>query len=207
MDEYTEAIYFCRTCRRALNKLATGGIVRWVHAAELRGQRVDHPAAPIRLTELADPLIECDFCSQGKPTTVYVCADSRTQVDRVTKRVVGLSDYRRRHLAARTRRLETEPGITQAWGQRWSACAQCASLVEQRDLYGLIRRVTEHMPPKFTRGKRLPVTRADLHAHYSDMFDTLLPAAGRITAEHPLGVWDDPPPDDATGRPTPDRSS
>lgn len=207
MDDDIEAIYYCRTCRRALNRLTSSGIVRWVHATELRGEQVDHPAAPVRLTDLADPLIECDFCSHGTPTTVYLCADRHTHVDRVTKRVVGLSDYRRRHHAARTRRVETEPGITQAWGQRWSACDQCAALVEQRDLYRLIRRVTDHMPPKFTRRNRLATTRAHLLAHYSDMLDTLLPGAGRITAEHPLGVWDNPPPDEATSSHCPDRRS
>jgi hypothetical protein len=205
MDDSSETSYYCRSCRRALNRLATGEIVRWAHASELRGERVDHPASPVRLTELADPLIECDFCSQGTPTTVFVCADRHTQVDLVTKRVVGLSDYQRRHRAARTRRVETEPGITQAWGQRWSACDPCAALIEQRDLYGLINRVTDHVPPKFTRRNRLAVTRAHLHGLYGEMFDTLLPGAGRITAEHPLGVWDNPPPGLATSGHAPDR--
>jgi hypothetical protein len=206
MDGEIEAIY-CRTCRRALNRLEIGGILRWVHPAELRGEPVDHPAAPIRLTDLADPLIECDFCSHGTPTTVYLCEDLRTHVDVVTKRVVGRADYQRRHLAARTRRIETAPGITQAWGQRWSACDDCAALIEQRDLYGLIRRVTDHMPRKFTRGKRLAATRAHLHAHYRDMFDTLLPGAGRITRGHPLGVWGTPTAEDTTSTETPDRRS
>lgn len=205
MDDSDETIYYCRSCRRALNRLATGAIVRWAHASELRGERVDHPASPVRITELADPLIECDFCTRGTPTTVYLCADLHTNVDLVTKRFVALSDYQRRHRAARTRRVETEPGITQAWGQRWSACDPCAAFVEQRDLYGLIRRATDHMPAKFTRRNRLAVTRAHLHAHYSDLFDTLLSGHGRITAEHPLGVWDNPPLDDTATGHTSDR--
>lgn len=208
MEDSSQTMYYCRVCRRALNRLATGGLVRWAHASELRGEPVDHPAAPVPLAELADPLIECDFCSQGTPTTVYLCADLHTNVDLVTKRVVALSDYERRHQAARTRRVETEPGITQAWGQRWSACHGCSTLVGRRDLYGLVRRVTDHMPAKFTRGKRLASTRAHLLALYSDMFDTLLPAAGRITAAHPYGLWDAPsPPADTTSGEAPQRRS
>jgi hypothetical protein len=103
---------------------------------------------------------------------------------------VGLHDYRRRHLAARTRNVETTAGPSQMWGERWSACDGCAALIEARDLMGLISRVTDAMPAKYTRGKKLVRVRGDLHANYSTVFATLRPGRGRITSEHPFGDWD-----------------
>jgi hypothetical protein len=88
------------------------------------------------------------------------------------------------------------------WGERWSACEGCATLIESRDLMGLISRVTDAMPAKYTRGKKLLRVRGDLHANYSTVLATLHPGRGRITAEHPLGVWE--PPDDQ--QPTPNAS-
>ncbi len=184
---------FCATCRRALNVHASpAGRVSYVHPVELRGGTVDHPADPVPLTALPNPLMECDFCSRPDPVWTYVCADQHTHLDRVTARIVDARDFRDRHHAARVRRTETAPGITQAWGQRWAACDDCAALIEHRDLYGLISRVAQALPAKLTRGHRLPRVRAELHATYSVVFSTLAPGRGRITAEHPLGVWQAP---------------
>jgi hypothetical protein len=47
------------------------------------------------------------------------------------------------------------------WGERWSACDDCAALIETRDLMGLISRVTDAMPAKYTRGKKLLRVRGD----------------------------------------------
>jgi hypothetical protein len=55
---------------------------------------------------------------------------------------------------------------------------------------GLISRVTDAMPTKYTRGKKLVRVRSDLHVNYSAVFATLRPGRGRITSEHPLGVWE-----------------
>ncbi len=192
-----ETVLYCRACRRALNTRTTeSGHVSYRHAIELRGQASDHPADPVPLTELPDPVMECDFCSQPGPVWAYVCDDQHTEIRVVTARVVGAADYQRRHRAARTLRTETAPGFTQAWGQRWSACDGCAALIEARDLYGLISRVTEAMPAKYTRGKHLVRVRGELHATYTNLFATLIPGRGRITPGNPLGVW--PPPDSAT---------
>ncbi len=186
-----DALRYCRTCRRALNsKTASSGRVTYHHAAELRGAVSDHAADPVPLTELNDPVMECDFCSRPDPAWTHVCADQHTEVRKVTARVVGARDYRDRHGAARVLRTETEPGLTQAWGQRWAACEGCAALIEQRDLYGLVGRVADAMPAKYTRGNRLARTRGELHANYSNVFATLQPGRGRITPEHPLGVWE-----------------
>ncbi len=186
-----EAWPYCRTCRRALNvHTSPSGPVSYRHAEELRGGTVDHPADPVPLTELADPLIECDFCSRPGAAFSYVCADQVTESRLVTTRTVDAHDYHHRHRAARTLSVTTAPGATQVWGQRWAACDGCAELIERRDLYGLVGRVADEMPAKYTRGNRLARTRGELHANYSNVFATLQPGRGRITPGHPLGVWE-----------------
>ena len=88
------------------------------------------------------------------------------------------------------------------WGERWSACHGCAALIETRDLMGLISQVTDAMPAKYTRGKKLQQVRGDLHANYNTVFATLRPGRGRITSEHPLGDWDSPAENGQAARPT-----
>jgi len=184
---------YCRTCRRALQwRLSPSGRFDFIHAAEQRGDTSDHPADPAPITEIVDPIIECDFCSAPEAGWIYWCADQRTDTHIVTSRTVGLHDYRRRHLAARTRSVETSAGPSQLWGERWSACEGCAPLIERRDLMALISRVTDAMPAKYTRGKKLLRVRGDLHATYSTVFATLRPGRARITTEHPLGLWEAP---------------
>jgi hypothetical protein len=184
---------YCRTCRRALQwRRSPSGVVDFIHAAEQRGATSDHPADPAPITEIVTPIIECDFCSAAGAAWIYICADQRTDTQIVTSRTVGLHDYQRRHLAARTRSVETTAGPSQMWGERWAACESCATLIGSRDLMGLISRVTDAMPAKYTRGKKLLRVRADLHANYSTVFATLRPGRGRITSAHPLGVWDSP---------------
>jgi hypothetical protein len=200
---------YCRTCRRALQRRwSSGGVLDFIHAAEQRGETSDHPADQVPLTEIVDPIIECDFCSAPGAAWIYWCADQRTDTQIVKSRTVALHDYQRRHLAARTRSAETSAGPSQMWGERWSACEGCATLIESRDLMGLISRVTDAMPAKYTRGKKLLRVRGDLHANYSNVFATLHPGRGRITAEHPLGVWEPPDEDNSASGTSngPDRS-
>jgi hypothetical protein len=185
-------VLFCRRCRRAVNTHTGPGGATYLHAVEVRGGTVDHRPDPAPVTEVEDPLIECDFCSAPDAAWIYRCADQRTDLHRVTARLVGAHDYRDRHRAARVRRTETEHALTQAWGQRWSACEGCAALIEARDLYGLMSRVIQAMPAKLTRGKRLMRVRGELHGTYSTVFDTLAPGRGRIEPGHPLGVWSAP---------------
>ncbi|WP_249714613.1 hypothetical protein [Rhizomonospora bruguierae] len=173
-----------------------GSIVEYLHAAEQRGERFDHRPDPAPVTEIPDPLIECDFCSAPEAAWVYRCADQRTDIHRITAQVVGVSDYRDRHRAARARRTDTEHAVTQAWGERWSTCGDCANLIEARDLFGLIRRVVDAMPPKLTQGKHLIRTRGHLYDTYSTMFATLASGRGRITPGHPLGIWPDDKPEE-----------
>jgi hypothetical protein len=184
---------YCRTCRRALiRRVSPSGAVDFIHAAIQRGGTVHHPARPAPLTEIPDPIIDCDFCSAPDAAWIYICADQQTDTRIVTSRTVDQRDYQRRHHAARIRNVETTAGPLQTWGERWSACDGCATLLENRDLMGLIARVTDAMPAKITRGRKLLLIRGLLHEQYSTMFATLWPGRGRITAEHPLGVADTP---------------
>jgi hypothetical protein len=196
---------FCRRCRRALNTrtppVGQPGGVTYLHAVEVRGDTVDHRPDPAPVTEIDNPLIECDFCSAPEAAWIYRCADHRTDLHRVTTRVVGARDYRDRHHAARALRTETEHALTEAWGERWTACSGCAELIEARDIYGLIGRVVEAMPAKYRRGNRLVRVRGDLYGRYSTVFDTLAPVRGRIEPGHPLGVWPAPP-DEASDGPS-----
>jgi len=184
----TEVMY-CRCCRRAVNTRTGAAGVIYLHAAEVRGEPVNHRADPVPIADIDDPLIECDFCSAPKAVWVYRCADQRADLHRVTAQVLDLRDYHHRHHAARARRVETEYALTQAVGEQWATCAGCADLIEARDLYGLIRRVTEALPTKLTRGKRLVRLRGELHTLYTAVFDTLAPGRGRIEPDHPLGLW------------------
>lgn len=182
---------YCRGCKRALNTFrdAATGTVTYLHAVELRGGSTDHRPDPAPLTQIDAPLMECDFCSAPEAAWAYICADQVTSRRVVTSRAVDAGEYRDRHHAARTRSVRTTDTPAQSWGSRWTACSKCSELIEARDLYGLISRVTDAMPAKYTRGRRLVSVRAHLHATYSAVFDTLAPGRGRITAETPLGAW------------------
>jgi hypothetical protein len=200
-----EMPFHCRTCRRALHRRqAPSGVVTFEHPNELRGDTLDHEPRPAPVTEIPDPIIECDFCSIPEARWVYVCADQETDTRYVTRRTLDVGDYQRRHYAARTRAVETTLGPLQIWGERWSACDGCAALLEGRDLYGLIARVTEAMPAKLTRGKKLMTVRGLLHSNYSTVLETLRPGRGRITARYPLMAWEATPDradiGDGTGR-------
>lgn len=190
-----EVPFHCRTCRRALHRRQTSnGVISFLHPAEVRGGTSDHSPEPAPVTEIANPIIECDFCSHPDAAWIYVCADQESETSIVTARTVSIGDYRRGHHAARTRSVETAPGPAAVWGERWSTCDGCAALIEARDLYALIRRVTDAMPAKYTRGKRLIAVRGHLHGTYRTVLTTLRPGRARITAQQPLGVWTLPEP-------------
>ena len=187
MEPGTDPSVYCRTCRRALSVFSSpNGPAKLMHAVETRGQQVDHRPDPVPLALLADPIVECDFCS-GHAAVVYQLTDQETRFDPVTRRVVGRGDYQRRHQAARTLRTETSPGITNVWGSRWTACRGCAEHIDNGDLSGLITRVTTSMPAKYTRGRRLPQMRGLLYGLYSGLFEGVPPH------REPLPGGQDPP--------------
>ena len=110
-ETIAQALPYCRTCRRALNvEVSPAGTVRFQHGEELRGEPVDHPADPVPLTELDNPVMVCDFCSRPDPAWCYETGHQLTESRVVTSRTVGVGDYRRRHGAARTRNVTTAPG-------------------------------------------------------------------------------------------------
>jgi hypothetical protein len=193
---------YCRACRRALSiRLSPAGVLNFIHHAEQRGEAVDHQAQPVPITEITDPIIDCDFCSAPDAAWVYTCADQTSDLRIVTSSTVKGSEYRDRHHAARTRNVRTSAGPMQLWGERWTACDGCAALVEARDLMGLIARVTDAMPAKYTRGKKLARVRGELHQNYSTVLATLRPGRGRITSDNPLGQWEPSAGDQPPGLP------
>jgi hypothetical protein len=64
---------FCRRCRRAVSTRIGPTGVTFLHAVELRGDTVDHRADPVPVTEIDNPLIECDFCSAPEAAWIYRC--------------------------------------------------------------------------------------------------------------------------------------
>lgn len=183
--------WYCRTCRHALHRYTTpNGPQALIHASDWRGDPAGHAPDPVPLDQLRNAVMKCDFCDGPDPAWIYRCADQHTQHRVVTSRTVSSTDYRDRHHAARTLSTRTTAGITDRWGELWAVCEDCAALIEQRDLYGLISRITDTLPTKYTRGKRLRETRGHLHAAYSTVLDTLAPGRGRITPDHPLGIWE-----------------
>jgi hypothetical protein len=184
---------YCRTCRRALDTgLSPAGMFDFLHPAERRGEDVDHQADPAPITEITAPIIDCDFCSAPGAVWIYACADQTSDLRMITSITVGAHDYREQHYAARIRSARTSAGPTQLWGERWTACGACAVLIESRDLMGLISRVADAMPAKYTRGKKLARVRGELHQNYSTVLATLRPGRGRITADNPVGRWEMP---------------
>jgi len=163
----------CRTCRRVLARWTGPAGERYLHNEELRGETVDHPAVPAPLAEVPGAALDCDFCSAPGPRYRYPTTTVLVEPRVVVERTVGLADYQARHRAARTRSTRTEDGIVQHLGQAWSACHDCAALIDTRDLYGLVRRVLDAMPAKARRGKRLIEARGRLIDLYERLFASL----------------------------------
>lgn len=186
---------YCRTCRRALETLtkASGdGPVRYLHTLRSdAGRDTSHEPDPVPLAELADPIQCCDFCSTDGVTYIYVCDDFATATKEVTAKYITTSDHRNQGYAARVRRIDTGDMLTQKWGDTWSACAECARIIENRDLMELVARVQAIFPPKMQSGKKLIKLRGDLIDTYEHFFATLVPRRKVVQPGKPLGVWED----------------
>lgn len=182
--------HYCRTCRRALDVFQPGDPDRpdsYQHPVKAGRPAPDHAPLPVPLSELADPILECDFCSHEGTAWIYTFANFSSGGNDITEIRYGAADYRQRHHAARVRAVKTTPAPGRVLGEDWSACDLCAELIEARDVLGLVRRVVDALPPKVTRGNRLPRVRAEIVTTYEAMFPTLQPGRRRVTAEHPLG--------------------
>ncbi len=189
-------VRFCRTCGEVLNVLqrAAGGPKQYLHSGQRPNRRYGHPTEAVRLEDLdRPPVIRCDFCSTATAAWVYRCDDQTTHRKEILRQDVAQRDYASRHGAARVRRTVTEHRETHTIGERWSACDDCAVVIEDRDLLALISRGIDGLPGTFT-GKRLIRMRGELDGLYGHVFDTLKPGRGHITPQHPFGVWPDPPP-------------
>lgn len=184
-----EEIRYCRTCKRALYiHTPPGGQRAYIHRLGL--QLADHEPDPVRLAELPDADIRCDFCSTPSPSWSYLCDNVSVRDREVVGRKVDLSEYRLRNRAARTREhVFSERSLTVHGGERWAACEPCAELIEARQIPALITRVLEVLPARLTRGRRgLVEARASLYQVYEPMFASLLPGRSPITSDDPLGL-------------------
>lgn len=182
--------YYCRICRRALDVFrpnARGLPDSYLHPPKFGRPAPDHEPAPVPLTELADPILECDFCSADGTSWIYTFANFGSSGNEVIARRYVQADYEKHHTAARIRSVVTAPAQARLLGIDWSACEPCAELIEARDILGLVRRVVDGLPPKATRSNRIARVRAEIITIYEAMFPTIRPGRRRVTPEHPLG--------------------
>lgn len=165
---------YCATCRSALHVMVGQTGVRYLHKRDLSGDRgtINHEPQPVLLSELPNPEMECDFCSAPSPTYLYRTDEYSASHFVPEERIVGLAEHRDKSYAAHSIREEGYR-ITSTTDTGWTACVDCAALVDDRDLNGLVQRVTEAMPAKLTRGKKLIAVRGRLFEMYGHLFETL----------------------------------
>jgi hypothetical protein len=183
---------YCRTCKHALNVFYRNGVTRYLHNAESRGGTVDHPADPIPLAELPDAIQLCDLCD-GPAAFVYTCDDRITDRKKVTAQYVRHHEYREQNYAARVVRADTETTSSYVWGQRFAICTPCGLLIEGDQLPQLVTRLTDLMPTRAKRGRKLTELRARLYTDAGHLMTTRLPGRHRLTASNPVGVWEPSP--------------
>jgi hypothetical protein len=150
----------CRTCGSPLNRyldLATG-TVRYTHPANPTGQPADHEPDPAPADQV-DVHHVCDFCSDEH--IVYTFRTGR--LDMLV--------------------LAPDEQLIQHYGSDWSACLECAELVQARDVRGLASRIMRSGLP-FDRQ-----TLDGIRAMQQAVVDSLLP--GRAVAE--IGRWQPTP--------------
>lgn len=184
---------WCATCRRGLVAWAPEGSSRreWRHSLE-EIWPADHPVRPVDIRTLDDPIIECDFCSATPITVEYECANQVWRERRTTRRTMSIGEYTDRHTAGVVGKHTTEAtGRAQQWGEHWVACAECAALVDARDINGLVARVVDTFPPKLRNtSKKLISVRANLRDTYEHVLTTIS-RRGRVVFQPRLGViWD-----------------
>jgi hypothetical protein len=108
----------CRVCARPLNRhldLATGKVT-YLHPIGVHGSQPPHDPVPVPADQI-DPDHVCDFCSDRKIIYVF-------QVQDVETILTGANGQ-----------------LVQHYGSGWSACIDCAHLLETQDLNGLHARV------------------------------------------------------------------
>jgi hypothetical protein len=114
----------CRSCGSPLNRyldLATG-TARYTHPANPTGQPADHEPDPAPADRI-DIHHVCDFCSDEH--IVYTFRTGRLNM----------------------LMLAPDEQLIQHYGSDWSACLECAELVQTRDVRGLAARIMRSGPP------------------------------------------------------------
>lgn len=194
-EPYDADPMYCDVCKTALARYTAsdGRVAGYQHQSELRGHGpAGHEPVVVPLATMTDAVMECDFCSRERAAWMYRTVEQIDQPRRVVSETVALGDYQTRHRAARvTGRRTEDAGGPVHWGERWSACVDCAAYIDKRDLYGLVGRVTEALPSKLTRGNRLVEVRGRLITTYEPLLANLAPTRGRITPKYPLGEWEE----------------
>jgi hypothetical protein len=143
----------CRTCGAVLDRYADRtepGRVRWLHPA--RPVPWDHQPDPAPTTELAEVAAVCDFCNA--PYALITCASAPVSS------VLQAGGLERVH----------------EFGQLWTACANCALLLDAGDP----ERLWRHTIARIGWSARDPVAQAirELHA---TVVANLRPQRGLIT--------------------------
>lgn len=172
--------FYCRTCKRALNRYRTaGGLPVFLHA---QGQ-TDHEPDPVLLEDLPDAIMICDFCSADGPAWYYDVSNEAVYTKRGgSPRVVGEGDHTGRY-ANRVRDVSTREArrwgtrgaeqVTEFYGERWAACDGCAVFIDAGDLWGLVGRVVDAMPAKARSGKKLIPLRGQVSGLYEEFLATV----------------------------------
>ena len=190
---------YCRTCRFATDigqNLVTGQRIFSHPSSVLEHHRrlgiAEHPADPVKIEEIEDPIVLCDFDSAIPAVVVYATAETYVEHLRtVVSESRSAGEYHRRHNAARVRKTKTASAGGHDNGSRWTACAECAELIEARDLLGLVRRVVDSLPRRNTNtAKKMLAARGVLMTQYEEFFADLRPGRGRLEPGHPYGVWE-----------------
>jgi hypothetical protein len=167
--------FYCGVCKYALDRLDGPDGTTYIHPRSQRLPGVaEHDPAPVRLADLPDAKMLCDFCGETAQWVHTLAALTRRQ-SVVTAATVGLSDYQNRSGAARVLRVDTEPATPQRLGSIWAACGACSTLVQAGDVLGLMARAVEGLPAKMRRPNRLAEVRGQLRQTYEGLFAELGP--------------------------------
>jgi len=172
--------FYCRTCKRALNRYVSPSGSTYLHA---EGQ-TDHESDPILLEDLPDAIMICDFCSADHPTWYYDVVEEAVYVKRgESPRVVSHDEVRTGRYAGRVRDVSSREArrwgtagaeeVAEHYGERWSACDGCAAFIDVNDLWGLVGRVVAAMPAKATKGKKLIPLRGQIAGLYERFLATV----------------------------------
>jgi hypothetical protein len=143
--------HVCATCRTVLDWWVPvdGSAPAWVHSVRHRAEDTHRPV-PVPQREMTEVRSVCDYCGTPDPTVTFVMGETVTFV-------VG---ERLRMLAVSADGLKG--GAVDGDGL-WSACRECADLVDAGSAARLTARVARHIDAVRER----PALRAELYQMYA----------------------------------------